>query len=385
MLEKIFIKDYQNTDDPEVRKRYGVVSGTFGIITNIILFLIKFIIGIIANSVTIMADAFNNLSDSGSCIVTILGFKLANKPADKEHPYGHARYEYITGIIISLLILSMGVIFAKTSVEKIFFPENINLNMATYVVLIVAIIGKVIQMIVYNNFSKAINSATIKATAIDARNDILSTSAVLLAMIIMGIFKINIDAYMGLIVSIFIIIAAINSLKDTINPLLGIVPSKEKVEEIRNKIMSHKEIRGIHDLKIHSYGVGNDFVTVHAEVPDTMGILESHELADIIEREFKEDLKIDLTVHIDPLDLDDERTREVRRKVKNILKEYDEELKIHDFRLVTAESYTNVIFDILIPFEKDYTEEELFKLLIDGFKDEKTKYYFVLNIDRPFY
>ena len=313
MLEKIFIKDYQNTDNPEVRKRYGVVSGIFGIITNIILFLIKFIIGIIANSVTIMADAFNNLSDSGSCIVTILGFKLANKPADKEHPYGHARYEYITGIIISLLILSMGAIFAKTSVEKIFFPESINLNIATYIVLTVAIIGKFIQMMVYNKFSKAINSSTIKATAIDARNDILSTSAVLIAMIIMGIFKINIDAYMGLIVSIFIIITAINSLKETINPLLGIVPSKERVEEIRNKIMNHKEIRGIHDLKIHSYGVGNDFVTVHAEVPDTMGILESHELADIIEREFKEDLKIDLTVHIDPLDLNDERTREVRK------------------------------------------------------------------------
>lgn len=385
MLKKIFIKDYKNVDDPDVRKRYGTVSGVFGIITNIILFLIKFIIGIIANSVTIIADAFNNLSDSGSCIVTILGFKLANKPADKEHPYGHARYEYIAGIIISLLILSMGVIFAKTSIEKIFFPEAINLSIATYIVLIVAVIGKLIQMIVYLDFSKTINSSTIKANAIDARNDILTTSAVLIAMIVMGISNINIDAYMGLIVSIFIIISAISSLKDTINPLLGIIPSKEKVEEIKNKILSHKEIRGIHDLKIHSYGIQNDFVTVHAEVPDKMGILEAHELADIIEREFREDLKIDLTIHIDPLDLDDERTREVRRKVKSTLKEYDEELKIHDFRLVTAETYTNVIFDILVPFEKNYTEEEIFKVLTEAFKEEKTKYYFVIDIDRPFY
>jgi len=385
MLKRLFIKDYKNIDNPEVRKKYGTVSGCFGIITNLILFLIKFVVGIIANSVTIMADAFNNLSDSGSCIVTILGFKLANKPADKEHPYGHARYEYIAGIIISLLILSMGVLFTKSSIEKIFNPQDINLSIATYIVLVIAILGKLVQMLVYLDFSKAINSATIRATAIDARNDILTTSAVLIAMIIMGMFKINIDSYMGLIISIFIIITAIGSLKDTINPLLGIVPSPETVEKIKNKILNHKEIRGIHDLKIHSYGVGNDFVTVHAEVPDTIGLLESHELADIIEREFKEDLNIDLTVHIDPLDLDDERTREVRRKVKDILKAYDEELKIHDFRLVTADSYTNVIFDILIPFEKDYSQEQLFKILIDGFKNEKTKYYFVLNIDRPFY
>ena len=308
MLKRLFIKDYKNIDNPEVRKKYGTVSGCFGIITNLILFLIKFVIGIIANSVTIMADAFNNLSDSGSCIVTILGFKLANKPADKEHPYGHARYEYIAGIIISLLILSMGVLFTKSSIEKIFNPQDINLSIATYIVLVIAILGKLVQMLVYLDFSKAINSATIRATAIDARNDILTTSAVLIAMIIMGMFKINIDSYMGLIISIFIIITAIGSLKDTINPLLGIVPSPETVEKIKNKILNHKEIRGIHDLKIHSYGVGNDFVTVHAEVPDTIGLLESHELADIIEREFKEDLNIDLTVHIDPLDLEDRKS-----------------------------------------------------------------------------
>jgi len=202
MLKRLFIKDYKNIDNPEVRKKYGTVSGCFGIITNLILFLIKFVVGIIANSVTIMADAFNNLSDSGSCIVTILGFKLANKPADKEHPYGHARYEYIAGIIISLLILSMGVLFTKSSIEKIFNPQDINLSIATYIVLVIAILGKLVQMLVYLDFSKAINSATIRATAIDARNDILTTSAVLIAMIIMGMFKINIDSYMGLIISI---------------------------------------------------------------------------------------------------------------------------------------------------------------------------------------
>ena len=226
MLKKLFIKCYENVEDPTVRNKYGVVAGYFGIITNLLLFLIKLIIGLLTNSITILADAFNNLSDFGSCIVTILGFKLANKPADKEHPYGHARYEYITGIIVSLLMLVMGVIFLKTSIGKIILPEEVKISFATYLVLIIAVLGKVLQMVVYSDFARSINSSTIKASAIDARNDIISTLAVLAATIIMGIFKINIDAYTGIIVSIFIIISSIKSLKETINPLLGIIPSE---------------------------------------------------------------------------------------------------------------------------------------------------------------
>ena len=384
MLKKLFIKDYKSVDNPQVRNQYGIVAGIFGIVTNLILFLIKLVIGIIANSVTIMADAFNNLSDFGSCIVTIIGFKLASKPADKEHPYGHARYEYVTGIIVSLLMLVMGVIFAKTSIEKIFAPEEIKLGIGTYIVLIVAILGKVLQMVVYLDFAKSIKSSTIKATAMDARNDILTTLTVLITMIVMGIFKINIDAYMGLLVSGFIILSSINSLKDTINPLLGNVPSKEKVEKIKEKILSHKEIIGIHDLRIHSYGEQNDFVTVHAEVPDTMNIVEAHEIADIVEREFKEELNIDLTIHIDPLNVNDEETKKIKEKVENTLKSFDKEITIHDFRVVTAKGHSNVIFDIVIPYGKNYIKYELIGVLEEGFKDEDKKYYFIFNIDRPF-
>ena len=384
MLKKLFIKDYKNVDNPQVRNQYGIVAGIFGIVTNLILFLIKLVIGIIANSVTIMADAFNNLSDFGSCIVTIIGFKLASKPADKEHPYGHARYEYVTGIIVSLLMLVMGVIFAKTSIEKIFAPEEIKLGIETYTVLIVAILGKVLQMVVYLDFAKSIKSSTIKATAMDARNDILTTLTVLITMIVMGIFKINIDAYMGLLVSGFIILSSINSLKDTINPLLGNVPSKKKVEKIKEKILSHKEIIGIHDLRIHSYGEQNDFVTVHAEVPDTMNIVEAHEIADIVEREFKEELNIDLTIHIDPLNVNDEETKKIKEKVENTLKNFDKEITIHDFRVVTAKGHSNVIFDIVIPYGKNYNKYELLGVLEEGFKDEYKKYYFIFNIDRPF-
>lgn len=384
MLKKLFIKCYENVEDPTVRNKYGVVAGYFGIITNLLLFLIKLIIGLLTNSITILADAFNNLSDFGSCIVTILGFKLANKPADKEHPYGHARYEYITGIIVSLLMLVMGVIFLKTSIGKIISPEEIKISFATYLVLIIAVLGKVLQMVVYSDFARSINSSTIKASAIDARNDIISTLAVLAATIIMGIFKINIDAYTGIIVSIFIIISSIKSLKDTINPLLGIIPSEEKVNKIKEKILSHKEIIGIHDLRIHSYGEKNDFVTVHAEVPDTMGIIEAHEIADAVEREFKEELNIDLTVHIDPLNINDEETRNIKNKVEEILKRFNKDINIHDFRVVTAQKHTNAIFDIVVPYGKNYNRYELLGVLEEGFKDEEKKYYFIFNVDRPF-
>ena len=384
MLKKLFIKCYENVEDPTVRNKYGVVAGYFGIITNLLLFLIKLIIGLLTNSITILADAFNNLSDFGSCIVTILGFKLANKPADKEHTYGHARYEYITGIIVSLLMLVMGVIFLKTSIGKIISSEEIKISFATYLVLIIAVLGKVLQMVVYSDFARSINSSTIKASAIDARNDIISTLAVLAATIIMGIFKINIDAYTGIIVSIFIIISSIKSLKDTINPLLGIIPSEEKVNKIKEKILSHKEIIGIHDLRIHSYGEKNDFVTVHAEVPDTMGIIEAHEIADTVEREFKEELNIDLTVHIDPLNINDEETRNTKNKVEEILKRFNKDINIHDFRVVTAQKHTNAIFDIVVPYGKNYNRYELLGVLEEGFKDEDKKYYFIFNVDRPF-
>lgn len=321
----------------------------------------------------------------GSSVLTILGFKLANKPADKEHPYGHARYEYIAGIIIFFLILTMGILFAKNSIEKIFNPEEIVINITTYLILIIAIIGKLIQMLVYLDFAKAINSNTLKANAIDSRNDSITTTAVLITVIVMGIFKINIDAYMGLFVSIFIIVSAIKMIKETINPLLGIVPSQEQINKIKSKLLSHKEIKGIHDLVIHNYGVGNDFVTVHAEVPADINIVEAHDIMDNIEREFKEEFGINLTIHTDPLDLNDETRNALQEKVEKILSNWDNSLKIHDFRIVSADTHTNIIFDIIIPFEKNYSEDEINKLLTTAFENEEKKYYFVLNIDRPFY
>ncbi len=385
MLKKLFIKDYKNVQDTNVRNRYGIVAGTFGIITNFILFLIKLVIGIISNSVTIIADSFNNLSDSGSCIVTIIGFKLANKPADKEHPYGHARYEYIAGIIISLLILSMGVVFAKTSIENIFFPEEISINFATYLVLIIAIIGKVVQLLVYLDFSKAISSTTIKANAIDARNDIISTTAVLIAVFIMGVFKINIDAYMGLVVSIFIIVTALNTLKETINPLLGMPATKTQIDGIKKIMLENEEIKGIHDLVVHNYGAENNFATVHAEVSSDINIVIAHNIIDSIEKKVKKELGIEITIHIDPLELNDEKTNNLKIKIEEIFRDFDDTLKIHDFRMIVGDKKTKIIFDVIIPFDKEYTEEKLKSLLKNKLENEQTEFEFIITIDRPFY
>lgn len=384
MLKKFFIKNYTDVNNPEVRNKYGIVAGAFGIITNIILFIIKFIIGIISNSITIIADAFNNLSDSFSSILTIIGFKLSNKPADREHPYGHARYEQITGILVSFLILAMGVLFTKSSIEKIITPEEISLTVSTYLVLIVAIIGKFIQMCVYKDFSKTINSETIKANQIDARNDIISTTAVLIAMVIMGGFKVNLDAYMGVIVSIFIIISAWKTINEAISPMLGIPPTEEQVKKIEDKIKSYDGVEGIHDLMVHNYGPGRDFVTVHVEIPADMNILFAHDLMDNIERDFREELDINLTIHMDPLELENEYVSGLHKKVKEILKNFDEEISFHDFRVVKGNSHTNIIFDIVIPFEKGYTENDFQKILQEKFKNEEQKYYFVLTLDRPF-
>lgn len=384
MLKKIFIKNYKDIDNPEVRNRYGIVAGAFGIITNIILFIIKFVIGIFSNSITIIADAFNNLSDSFSSILTIIGFKLSNKPADKEHPYGHARYEQITGILVSFLILAMGVLFTKSSVEKIINPEDISLTFATYLILVIASIGKFIQMCVYNGFSKTINSETIKANAIDARNDIISTTAVLIAMIIMGIFKVNLDAYMGLIVSIFIIISAWKTINEAISPMLGVPPTDKQVKSIEEKIKSYEGVAGIHDLMVHNYGPGRDFATVHVEIPADMNILVAHDLMDNIERDFREKLNINLTIHMDPLELENEYVSKLHSKVKKILNDFDKEITFHDFRVVKGNSHTNIIFDIVVPFDKNYTEEDFQKILQEKLKGEEQKYYFVLTIDRPF-
>lgn len=384
MIKKLFIKNYKNTEDIDIRNNYGKVAGIFGIISNLFLGLIKLIIGFISGSVSIMADAFNNLSDTLSSILTLVGFKLSSKKPDKEHPYGHARYEYVLSFVIALLMFEMGILLAKESIIKIIHPEVLTINLVTYITLIIAILVKTYQMYVYIDFSKSINSEALKTSAIDTRNDIIATTSILISMIIMSIFNINIDGYIGLLVSLLIIYTSTSSLKEVLQPLIGIIPTEEQVKKIEDKLLSYEYVLGIHDMVIHNYGVHNDFVTVHVEIDSDLDMLTAHDLMDNIERDFKENLGLSLTIHMDPVVINNPRVDTLKRKVKEALKKLDKDLTIHDFRIVEGKKYTNILFDCLVPYDKNYDVEELKQYLRNEIKNNKIKYYFVIEIDRPY-
>ena len=384
MLKRLFIKNYTNTQDPEVRNNYGKVAGAFGIVTNLVLGIIKIIIGIISNSVSIMADAINNIADTASSVLTIIGFKLSSRKPDKQHPYGYARYEYVAGFVIAILMLIMGLTFAKESIVKIFNPEELTINSITYIILVIAIIGKIIQMFVYLDFAKAIDSNTLKTNAIDTRNDIISTTAILISMIIMGIFHINLDGILGLAVSGLIIYSATGMIKEVLEPIIGIVPTEEQVEEITKKLLSYESVEGIHDLVIHNYGVHNDFVTVHVEIDSTLEIMKAHDMMDNIEKDFRDELGIALTIHMDPIVVNDPEVDKLQKIVIESIKKLDNELKIHDFRVVKGITHTNILFDCVVPYEKDHTNESLINHLLKTIKPEKEIYYYIVEIDRPF-
>lgn len=384
MLKKLFIKNYQNTSNPDVRNQYGKVAGAFGIATNLILGIIKLIIGFISHSVSIMADAANNIADTASSILTIIGFKLSNKKPDKEHPYGYARYEYVAGFVIAILMLIMGLTFAKEAITKIFNPEELVINNITYIILVIAIIGKIIQMFVYLDFSKAIESNTLKANAVDTRNDIISTTAILISMIIMGIFKINLDGILGVAVSGFVIISAINMIKEVLEPIIGIVPTEERIKEISSKLLSYEYVIGIHDLVMHNYGVNNDFITVHVEIDSTMDILKAHDLMDNIEKDFKKDLGVDLTIHMDPVLVGNPKTDKIHKEVEKAIKSLDKDLHIHDFRIVNGPTHTNVLFDCVVPHDKNYCLDDIVNHLNNSIKPKNETYYYVIELDRPY-
>lgn len=383
MLAKIFIKNYEDTTNSKVRHAYGALAGKFGVITNLILGIMKLIIGIISNSISIMVDAINNITDSASSILTIIGFNLSSKKPTRNHPYGYARYEYVCGFVIALFMLTMGLIFAKESVIKIFNKEALVITNVTYIVLIIAIIVKFLQMKVYLDFSKKIDSNTLKTSAVDTRNDIISSIGILLSMIIMKIFNINIDGYVGLIVSAIVVYSSIKMIKEVLEPIIGLIPNEKHVNEIKEKLLSYECVEGIHDLVVHNYGVNNDFITVHVEIDSKMNMITAHDLIDNIEREFK-DIGMDLTIHMDPIVIGDSRVDELKEKVISTIKKLDKDLDIHDFRIVEGPTHTNLLFDCVVPYEKDYTREEVVDYLRKNIVDEKHKYYYVIEIDRPF-
>lgn len=380
-LKKLLIKDYKSVGRPEVRTRYGVTAGVFGICSNAVICALKLAVGFVSGSVTVIADAVNNLSDAGSSAVTVAGFKLASRPADREHPYGHARYEYIGALVVAVIILIVGVLLCKSSVEKIVTPEEVSVDVWTYVVLAASIVMKLVQMWLYLDFAKSISSGALKAAAADSRNDVIATGAVLVAAVIMDVAGVNVDAYFGLAVSLFIVVSSFKYILEAADPLIGTRPPEEVVKTLKDKVLSYDGVIGMHDLAVHSYGEGRYFAVAHLEVPAKDDIMFAHELADNIERDVKAELGIQLTLHIDPIDNEDEETLALKERCMKVVRGFGEGFSLHDFRLVKGMEHTNILFDVEVPFENKVALSDVEKKLEEEFAGDEMKYYFVLSRD----
>lgn len=383
LLAKLFIKDYKNYNDPKVRSAYGSLSGIVGIISNFILCIIKVIAGFLANSISIMADGINNLTDAGSSVVTLIGFKLSSKPADSEHPFGHERIEYISALVVSFIVLFIGGSLFITSAEKIFFPVEMVVDKVTYIILGISVLLKLWQWSFYRGNGKLISSPVLMASATDSISDAISTTAVIVAMILSGVFSFNLDGYMGLVVSILIVINGIKLVKEAVSPLIGEAPTKEFVDKIVSKILSHEGVLGIHDLVIHSYGPYKTFITVHVEVDGQANVFDSHDMIDNIEQEFRDE-KINLVIHMDPIDTQDEIALKLKDVIKNILNDIDSELQFHDFRVVTGPTHTNLIFDVVLPMKYKLEEHEVYDSILEKVKAYDKKLNIVVTFDRDF-
>ena len=372
------------SETSDKRVKYGMTAGVLGIVSNVVLCAAKLIVGFIGNSITIIADAVNNLSDAASSVITVFGFRISARPADKEHPFGHHRYEQISALIVAILVLAIGVLLGKSSIEKIITPEETAVTALTYIVLAVAIVLKIGQMAMYLYFSKKISSDSLRAAAADSRNDCLSTGAVLIAAIVTDVAGVNIDGYMGLAVSLFIVVSSLLLIKDTVSPLLGEPPTKEFVENVRKKLMSYDGVLGIHDLMVHNYGAtSSTYVSVHVEVDARGDIMKAHDMIDNIERNFRKE-GLNLTVHMDPVETDNPEVSLNLDRAREILASLNAGLSLHDFRMVIGDTHTNILFDVMIPFDSKVTPKEIEKAFADAYADEGKQYFFIINYDRSY-
>ena len=381
---KKFIKNYENVKDPNVREGYGKVGSIVGIIVNAILSVSKILIGLIFNSISITADGVNNLSDTSSSIITYAGFKFGGKPADKDHPFGHARLEYISGLAVGIAILVVGIELIKTSAEKILNPEPLEFNIIMIFVLVFSILVKLWLSYFNWKLAQKISSSTLRATSADSRNDVITTSAILIAILISKASGLQIDGYMGCVVALFIIYSGINILRDIMNPLLGELPDEEFVTSIENKIMKYKGVLNIHDLVVHNYGPSKYFATVHVEVDAKEDILKSHDMIDNIERDFARELGINLVIHLDPVVTDDNEINNLRSMTDKIISTIDEKLSMHDFRVVKGATHTNLIFDVVVPVDYNVNTKELIHKIEKLIKSENETYFSVVTIDKNY-
>ncbi len=369
---------------PGSRERAGKLGGVIGIICNLVLFVSKLVVGLLANSVSIMADAFNNLSDMGSSVITILGFKMSSAPPDKDHPFGHGRIEYMSAVIVSGIIVLVGFELLRGSVQKLIHPEELNVSAVTFVVLILSIVIKLWMSAVNFRLGKRLKASALKAAALDSLCDCVATAAVLIAAVVSLFTSINIDPYAGILVSGFIMFSGVRSIKETINPLLGMPPEPEMVENVQNIVLSFGGFLGIHDLIIHNYGPGRVFASLHVEVPSTLGLVECHEEIDRCEKLLNKNLGIEAIIHIDPVDCNDSRVAQTKKLLAEKISRFDERLTIHDFRVVWGEEQTSLVFDVVVPHGFNLSPEEITAKIGEMAREINKTFVCVITVDNDF-
>lgn len=382
LILRIFVRDHKNTEDPAVRDKCGRMAGAVGIVTNFLLFLMKIIVGTVFHSVSVTADAVNNLTDSGSSVVTLIGFKMASKPADEKHPFGHARIEYLSGVIVSFIVIFLGLQLGMSSIEKILTPEENALTPVALVVLVISILAKLWQCLFYRKVGRMIKSESVEATSKDSRNDVIATSVVLLGAVITMLTGVNLDGYMGAAVALFIVFSGVQLTISTADPLLGQAPEGELVQTITEKMLSYPGIIGMHDLAVHNYGVGRCFASAHCEVDAKNDILVSHDLIDNIERDFSRDLGIHMVIHLDPVIVGDARTDALHCKVQSLVTALYPTVTIHDFRVIWGVTHSNIVFDAAVPFAVKDSDAVITQKLEAEIQKLDPDYRTVVTIDR---
>ncbi len=384
LLVRILVNDYNNTGDEKVRRGYGVVCGTVGIILNIMLCCAKVFAGMLSGSIAVITDAINNLTDAGSSVVNVVGFKMAGRKPDTEHPFGHGRIEYVSGLIISIIIIVLGVELGKTSITRIIDPREIITSRAVFTVMEISI-GVKIYMYLYNRrFGNRISSVSLKAAALDSFTDAIATTAVLISIVIFEFTGVVVDGWCGLIVSVFIIYSGVSSVKTTVDPLLGVKPDPEYVNIIEKFVLSQNNILGMHDLVIHNYGPGRSMISLHVEVPANGSLVEMHDIVDNIERKLKEALNCECVIHMDPVVIDNMITMRMRDFVNVIVSNVDPSLRINDFRMVQGTTHTNLIFDLVIPHGFRYTDDEVVDIIQQRVRQLPGDHYAVINVEKPY-
>lgn len=384
LIVKLFIKHSGDEGDPAVRAAYGAVAGALGILFNLFLFAVKLLAGLLSGAISIVADAFNNLTDAGSSLITLVGFRMSGQRPDKDHPFGHGRIEYLSGLLVSVVILLIGFELGKSSVERIFAPVAVELGTLTVLILSLSVLVKAYMALEGFRVGRRIASAALRATALDSLSDCVATATVLLGLVISHLTGVNIDAYCGLAVSVFILVSGLRAAKETVDPLLGAPPDGAYIARITELVTAHDEVLGMHDLIVHDYGPGRRMISLHAEVSADANLLVTHDLIDNIERELGAEMGCDAVIHMDPIAPEDEETRALHERVEELVRALDARLSIHDFRVVRGPTHTNLVFDLLVPHEVKSADEELRAAVAAAVSAMDERYYTVLHIDRAY-